>query len=70
MVLHRADVETAIGYPHQRICGLWLRQRGESGEHEICWDTINLQDEVDEAQAMLYREQAAYYRARAAAVKQ
>ena len=54
----------------RRICGLWLRQRGESGEHGICWDTINLQDEVDEAQAMLYREQAAYYRARAAAVKQ
>lgn len=53
----------------RRICGLWLRQRGESDRHEIHWDTINLQDEVDEAQAMLYREQAAYYRARAAALK-
>lgn len=54
----------------RRICGLWLRQRGESGTVDILWDTINLQDEVDEAQAQLYRAQAAYYQAQAAPLSQ
>ena len=35
-----------------------LRLRGEDGPFEVVWDDINLQDEVEEARAELYREQA------------
>lgn len=42
----------------ERICRMWLRMRGEDGPFEVVWDDINLQDEVEEARAELYREQA------------
>lgn len=42
----------------ERICRLWLRMHGYSCEFEVVWDDINLQDEVEEARAELYREQA------------
>ena len=42
-----------------RICSLWLRMHGYACGFEIVWDTINLQDDVEEARAELYRAQAA-----------
>ena len=42
----------------ERICRMWLRMRGETCGVEILWDDINLQDQVEEARAELYREQA------------
>ena len=43
----------------ERICSLWLRLHGFDGRLEVCWEDINLQDEVEEAKALLYRVQAA-----------
>jgi hypothetical protein len=43
----------------ERICELWLRMHGYDWAMEVEWDDINLQDEVDEAKAALYRAQAA-----------
>ncbi len=42
----------------EKICGLWMKTKGRSEKFEIVWDDINLQDEVEEAQAELYRAQA------------
>lgn len=42
----------------ERICRLWLRMRGYTCPFAINWDEINLQDEVEEARAALYLEQA------------
>ncbi|MEG1108879.1 MAG: phage portal protein [Oscillospiraceae bacterium] len=42
----------------ERICDLWLRMHGRSCGFEICWEPINLQDEVEEAKAALYIAQA------------
>ena len=42
----------------ERVCRMWLRMRGEDVPFEVVWDDINLQDEVEEARAELYREQA------------
>ena len=42
----------------ERICRLWLRMHGFTCGFEVVWDDINLQDEVEEARAELYREQA------------
>ncbi len=42
----------------ERICRLWLRMHGYACGFEVVWDDINLQDEVEEAKAELYREQA------------
>lgn len=42
----------------ERICRLWLRMHGFSCGFEVVWDDINLQDQVEEARAELYREQA------------
>jgi hypothetical protein len=42
----------------ERVCELWLRMRGYDCALEVAWDDINLQDEVDEAKAALYRAQA------------
>jgi len=42
----------------ERICRLWLRMHGYVCGFEVVWDDINLQDEVEEARAELYREQA------------
>ena len=41
-----------------RICRLWLRMHGYTCGCEVVWDDINLQDEVEESKAELYREQA------------
>lgn len=42
----------------ERICRLWLRMNGFTCGYEVVWDDINLQDEVEEAKAQLYLEQA------------
>ena len=42
----------------ERVCRLWLRMHGYPCGFEVVWDDINLQDEVEEARADLYREQA------------
>ena len=42
----------------ERICRLWLRMHGYPCGFEVVWDDINLQDQVEEARAELYREQA------------
>ena len=42
----------------ERICRLWLRMHGWVCGFEVVWDDINLQDQVEEARAELYREQA------------
>lgn len=42
----------------ERICRLWLRMHGYWCGCRVIWDDINLQDQVEEARAMLYQEQA------------
>lgn len=42
----------------ERICALWLRMHGYDCPFEVVWDEINLQDQVEEAKAELYRQQA------------
>ncbi len=43
----------------ERICSLWLRMHGYDCGFEVVWDEINLQDDVEQARAELYRAQAA-----------
>ena len=42
----------------ERICALWLRMHGYDCPFEVVWEEINLQDQVEEAKAELYRQQA------------
>ena len=42
----------------EQICRMWLRMQGYARAFRVDWDDINLQDEVEEAKAALYREQA------------
>ena len=42
----------------ERICTLWLRLHGYGCRAAVDWDDINLQDEVEEAKAALYLQQA------------
>lgn len=42
----------------EKICDMWMRLTGCISAYEIVWDEINLQDEVEEAKAALYRVQA------------
>ena len=42
----------------ERICELWLRLHGYGGGVQVEWEDINLQDQVEEARAALYWEQA------------
>lgn len=42
----------------ERICRLWLRMHGYTCRFDVVWDDINLQDQLEEARAELYREQA------------
>lgn len=50
----RRTLDSAI----RRVCRLWLQLEGYGGDVEIHWQEINLQDEVEEAKADLYRAQA------------
>ena len=51
---HRRGVEPALC----RVAELWLGLHGYDRRAEILWEDINLQDEVEEARAELYRAQA------------
>ena len=51
---YRRQLEGCIS----RICGLFLKLRGEPAEFRIEWDNINLQDEVELARARLLNAQA------------
>ncbi len=42
----------------ERICEVWMRLHGYGGKPRVEWEDINLQDQVEEAKAALYREQA------------
>ena len=42
----------------ERICRLWLRMHGYPCGFAVQWEDINLQDEVEDARAALYLEQA------------
>ena len=42
----------------EKVCRMWLRTQGYACNFEVVWDTINLQDEVEDAKAQLYLEQA------------
>lgn len=42
----------------ERVCGLWLRMHGYDCDFEVVWEEINLQDQVEEAKAALYYQQA------------
>jgi len=42
----------------ERIFSLWLRLNGYDTDFKVGWEEINLQDEVEMAQADLYRAQA------------
>lgn len=42
----------------ERVCTLWLRMHGYGCREVVDWEDINLQDEVEEAKAALYLQQA------------
>ena len=42
----------------EKICRMWLRLHGFYGDFTVVWDDINLQDELEEARAEWYRQQA------------
>ena len=42
----------------ERVCTLWLRMHGYGCRAVVDWEDINLQDEVEEAKATLYLQQA------------
>ena len=41
-----------------KVCTLWLRLNGYPAEFEVVWNKINLQDEVEMANARLLNAQA------------
>ncbi len=43
----------------EKVCDLWLRMHGKGCGFQVVWEEINLQDQVEEARAVLYRQQAA-----------
>ena len=42
----------------RKICSVWMRLNGLNEQFEIIWENINLQDEIELAQARLYNAQA------------
>ena len=42
----------------EKVCSLWLRMHGYDCPFQLEWEEINLQDQVEEAKAELYRQQA------------
>ena len=42
----------------EKVCRLWLRMHGADCPFDLEWADINLQDQVEEARAALYRRQA------------
>lgn len=66
MSSQQADIMTSeltalrrtLSPPVERICRLWLRLQGYPEQVMLDWEEINLQDSVEEAKALLYRQQA------------
>lgn len=66
MSSQQADVMTSeltalrrtVTPPLEKICRLWLRLHGCDPRVTILWEDINLQDQVEEAKALLYQQQA------------
>lgn len=66
MSSQQADIMTSeltalrrtLSPPVETICRLWLRLHGYPEQVTLDWEEINLQDSVEEAKALLYREQA------------
>lgn len=56
----RRSLEPAV----ERVCELWLRLNGYGDDVRVVWEDINLQDEVEDARAELYRAQAREVEAR------
>lgn len=42
----------------EKVCSLWLRLHGWDCPFQVVWEEINLQDQVEEARAALYHQQA------------
>ena len=42
----------------EKVCTMWLRMHGYDCPFQLEWEEINLQDQVEEAKAALYRQQA------------
>ena len=42
----------------EKVCTMWLRMHGYYCPFQLEWEEINLQDQVEEAKAALYRQQA------------
>lgn len=53
-----AAIRRTLNPAVERVCRLWLRMHGYGCGFETVWEDVNLQDEVEEARAGLYREQA------------
>lgn len=51
---YRALLSPAV----RKICRMWLAANGYACEPQVEWEPVNLQDEVEEAKARLYRAQA------------
>ena len=51
-------IRRGLGQVVERIAALWLRLHGFDEDLEVQWEDINLQDQVEEAHAALYRAQA------------
>ncbi len=51
---YRDQLDTVL----RKICDCWLKLHGYRCDYHIEWDDINLQDEVEQARAALYRAQA------------
>ncbi|WP_369282741.1 serine/threonine protein phosphatase [Oscillibacter sp. GMB15532] len=53
-----AAIRRTLNPAVERICSLWLRMHGYGCGFEMVWEDVNLQDEVEDARAALYLEQA------------
>lgn len=42
----------------EKVCSLWMRLHGADAPFQVEWEEINLQDQVEEAKAAWYRQQA------------
>lgn len=58
MTSELASLRRTLNPVLEKICRLWLRLHGYDCAFEIQWNKINLQDQVEEAKAALYRQQA------------
>lgn len=53
-----AAIRRTLNPAVEQVCRLWLRMHGYGCGFEMVWEDVNLQDEVEDARAALYLEQA------------